>query len=61
MVASLDFVLRGQTDPTGVQTHSQLSPLGPPTGSALYAQYWVQDPGAPWGWAASNAIVLQAP
>ena len=36
-------------------------PAGLTSGATIHFQYWVQDPGGPQGFAASNAVVITVP
>lgn len=49
-------VLAVATDATGQHGLAATWPVGVPAGSELYLQYWVSDPGGPFGFSASNAI-----
>jgi len=44
------------TNASGARTLATSWPAGVPAGVLLAMQWWVQDPGAPAGWAASNAV-----
>jgi len=44
------------TDPQGSISISSTWPPGVPSGIELYMQYWIDDPGGPAGFSASNAI-----
>jgi CubicO group peptidase (beta-lactamase class C family) len=44
------------TNPLGEIELSGTWPAGVPSGTTLYLQYWIQDPGGPSGFAASNAV-----
>ncbi len=49
------------TGSTGDVLVSSTWPGGIPNGFSLYAQWWIADPAAPAGWAASNAVVGVVP
>ncbi len=44
------------TDPTGELALGTTWPAGIPSGLQLFLQYWIDDPAAPFGFAASNAV-----
>lgn len=62
MVPALDFVFPPQTvSGLGELNLTTAWPFGVPSGFELSMQYWVQDAGAPVGWAASNGLRATAP
>ncbi|GJM23260.1 MAG: hypothetical protein DHS20C15_31750 [Planctomycetota bacterium] len=56
MVPTVDFLLLRATNGFGEVEVSFPWPAGVPTGFETYWQFWVQDPGAPVGWSASNGL-----
>lgn len=56
-IVSPSGILRGfGTGPTGSVAISTLWPAGLPPGVDIYLQFWIPDPGAPFGYAGSNAV-----
>lgn len=49
------------SSPAGSLLLSSTWPAGVPAGQPIYAQFWIADPAAPNGFAASNAVVGVAP
>lgn len=47
--------------PTGSLLLTAPVPSNVPSGVTMYVQGWIQDPGGPQGWAASNAIMATTP
>jgi hypothetical protein len=62
LVPAPQFVLPPMpTDGAGQLVISGSLPPGVPSGTNLYLQHWVADPGAPQGYASSNALAAQTP
>ena len=62
MVPELDVLVTGlQTAPSGGLALGAAWPAGLPGGTALYLQFWVADPAAPEGFAASNGLKATTP
>jgi len=49
------------TSGVGEASMGGLWPAGTMSGATMYFQYWIKDPNAPQGWAASNAVVITQP
>jgi hypothetical protein len=49
------------TSPNGRIVINDTWPSGLPGGASLAMQYWIQDPGGPLGWSASNAVEALLP
>ncbi len=60
LVPSVDVLLWGQTDAEGGAVVGTDFPALP-SGTEIYFQQWVQDPGAPYGASASNALEALVP
>jgi len=56
LVPQLDLIIVVTTSPTGTIVLSAPWPVGIPPGISIYYQYWLKDPGAVQGWAASNGL-----
>ena len=54
-------ILGFSTDSVGNAETQVASPANVPTGLELYVQAWILDAGAPFGWAATNAVWTTAP
>jgi len=61
LVPNLDFLVILVTDAAGEISLQTTLAGGPPPGTALIVQYWIQDPAGPLGFAASNALIQIAP
>jgi hypothetical protein len=55
------FLLGFGTGANGSIDLATLWPVGLPMGVEIYAQYWIEDAGAVFGYAASNAITATTP
>lgn len=55
-VPSLNVIVNGFSNAGGIETIQTAFPAGFPTGASTYIQCWMQDPGAIYGWAGSNAV-----
>ena len=56
-----DRILFFPTDGSGTLSGTTTWPEGVPSGTELYVQFWIVDPGGPVGLAASNALRATAP
>jgi len=56
-----DVIIPQTTDGSGQASISGNWPPGVPAGFTIYSQYWIQDPGGPIGWAASNGLAATSP
>ena len=61
IVSPSSFLLGFGTGPSGTIPLATLWPTGLAPGVDIYAQYWIDDPGAPFGYAASNAVTATTP
>ncbi len=62
LVPSLDLLVLGlQTDAGGALSISASMPAGVPSGTTIVVQEWIVDAGAPFGYAASNAVCGRTP
>jgi hypothetical protein len=61
MVPSPDLLFVLTTDFFGASSFGGLWPAGVPSGFTTYFQWWIQDPGGPKGFAASNALAGTTP
>ncbi len=61
LVPAPDFIFPMFSDFFGNAVFGGLWPPGVPSGLATYFQWWVQDPGGPKGYAASNALAGTTP
>jgi hypothetical protein len=55
------FILPAATDALGAASLTVQIGAPLPPGQGIAVQAWLLDPGGPFGWAASNAIVAAAP
>jgi arylsulfatase A-like enzyme len=60
-VPSIDLLFALSTNPAGALSLFGPWPAGMPAGTPTIFQYWVGDPAAPVGWAASNGLAAIAP
>jgi len=61
MVPDVDFVFPLFTDFTGAADIAAIWPVGAPPGLPVYFQWWVKDPGAVLGYAATTGLVATTP
>lgn len=61
MVPQLDLLFNLPLNASGERLLAAPFPAGAPSGLPLFCQFWVQDPGGPVGFAASNAVLGTVP
>jgi len=61
LVPNLNWLFIFATDPTGEISFQTTLAGGPPSGTTLYSQFWIQDSAGPAGDSASNGLSVTAP